>query len=59
MTYMSQEKDAQCFVEFTDHSSEITQVKFSQSNANRAFSSSMDKLFKVYDIGSKCIIKNI
>ena len=49
-----------CFAEFGEHTSEVTQVKFSYgASIQRAFSCSLDKTFKVYDIPSKCIIKQI
>ena len=49
----------QCIVEFGDHTSEVTQVQLSRSSSNRAFSASLDKTFKVYDIAAKCTLKNI
>jgi WD40 repeat protein len=56
MNNMSQ-CDSSSISEFTDHTSEVTKVKF--SNGLRAFSASLDKLFKVYDIAAKCVLKNI
>ena len=49
-----------CLTEFGEHTSEVTQVKFSYgASMQRAFSCSLDKTFKVYDIPSKCVIKQI
>ena len=47
------------YAEFSEHTSEVTCVKFSQNCANRAFSASTDKQFKVYDLSSKLCIKTI
>ncbi|CDW75055.1 wd domaincontaining protein [Stylonychia lemnae] len=55
----NQNQNNQCIVEFGDHTSEVTQVAFSLNNPMRCFSCSIDKLFKVYDISAKCVIKNI
>lgn len=46
-------------MEYGEHTSEVTQVCFSANNPGRAFSCSADKLFKVYDLGARCSIKNI
>ena len=52
--------NGQCWVEFNDHSSEVTAVQFSfGASQSRAFSCSLDKTFKVYDLPGKCIIKTI
>jgi WD40 repeat protein len=48
-----------CFVEFGEHTSDVTQVKFCSANPTRAFSASLDKQFKVYDIPSKLCVKTI
>lgn len=45
------------FVEFGEHTNEITQVKL--LGTFRALSASLDKQFKVYDIPSKLCIKTI
>ena len=45
------------FVEFGEHSTEVTQVRL--LGTTRAFSGSLDKQFKVYDIPSKLCIKTI
>ena len=45
--------------EFAEHASEVTQVSFASSNCLRAFSCSLDKQFKVYDIGAKLTLKSI
>ena len=49
----------QPFVEFSDHTAEVTQVCFSRSSVNRAFSCSVDKTFKVYDVAAGCTLKSI
>ena len=49
----------QSLVEFGDHTSEVTQVQFSRSSPHRAFSASLDKTFKVYDIAAKCTLKSL
>ena len=49
----------QPFVEFSDHTAEVTQVCFSRSSVNRAFSCSVDKTFKVYDVPAGCTLKSI
>lgn len=49
----------QCFAEFGDHTAEVTQVQFSKSSPHRAFSASLEKTFKVYDIAAKCTLKTI
>ena len=62
MTNMSPsqgETNSLTIAEFSDHTSEVTKVGFSKSNPLRAFSASLDKLFKVYDIAAKCVLKNI
>ena len=46
-------------MEFGEHTAEVTQVKFSQNNAKRAFSAGLDKLFKVYDVAAGCTLKTI
>ena len=51
--------DLACYHEFGEHSQEVTQVAFSQNNSSRAFSASIDKQFKVYDIPAKMCIKTI
>lgn len=38
---------------------EVTVVKFSLMNCARLFTASLDKCFRVYDIGSKQLIKQI
>jgi len=48
-----------CYAEFNEHTSEVTQVKFSPAGVNRAYSASTDKQFKVYDLASKVCIKTI
>ena len=49
-----------CYAEFSEHTSNVTQVRFSSSaSILRAFSASIDKTFKVYDIPSKIVIKQI
>jgi len=53
------EKLSQCLVEFGDHQKEVTQVRFSQSNQLRVFSASLDKQFKVFDVGQQICIKTI
>lgn len=47
--------------EFGDHTQEVTSVLFSKSSGsgNRAFSVSLDKTFRVYDIAAKCTLKVI
>ena len=48
------------YAEFGDHTSSVTQVKFSYgAPMQRAFSCSIDKTFKVYDLPSKTIIKQM
>lgn len=47
------------FAEFGEHTSEVTAVLFSRCNPVRAFSASLDKTFKVYDIAAKCTLKSI
>jgi WD40 repeat protein len=47
----------QPYAEFGEHTAEITQVKL--IGETRAFSASLDKQFKVYDIPSKMCIKTI
>jgi WD40 repeat protein len=50
----------QCFAEFGEHSAEVTCVRFSTgASLQRAFSCSLDKTFRVYDLPSKCTIKQI
>ena len=57
---MKQQEHIAMFAEFGEHTSEVTQVKFSYgAGIIRAFSCSLDKTFKVYDIPSKTIIKQI
>lgn len=46
-------------IEFSEHTGEVTQVAFSLNNSVRAFSCSLDKLFKVYDVAAKCTLKTI
>lgn len=49
-----------CWAEFGDHSAEVTSVRFSiGASLQRAFSCSLDKTFRVYDLPSKCTIKQI
>lgn len=53
-------EDVKCFAEFGDHSAEVTQVRFSfAASQQRAFSCSLDKTFKVYDLPSKTVLKTI
>lgn len=47
------------YAEFGEHQQEVTQVAFSQNNSSRAFSASVDKQFKVYDLSQKMCIKTI
>jgi WD40 repeat protein len=47
------------FAVFGEHLMEVTSVQFSPCTSNRAFSASLDKNMKVYDIPSKTVIKNI
>lgn len=47
------------FLEFGDHTAEVTQVSFSKANACRLFSASLDKTFRVYDLPSKMCIRTI
>jgi WD40 repeat protein len=50
----------QPFAEFGDHTQEVTQVSFSKAGTGvRAFSASLDKTFRVYDIAAKCTLKTI
>lgn len=42
-----------------EHTAEVTAVLFSPVNSTRAFSASIDKTFKVYEIPTKCVLKNI
>ena len=49
-----------CYHEFGDHTGAVTAVKFSYgASLQRAFSGSLDKTFKVYDLPSKMILKQI
>ena len=49
-----------CYHEFGDHTGVVTAVKFSYgASLQRAFSGSLDKTFKVYDLPSKMILKQI
>jgi hypothetical protein len=45
--------------EFAEHTSDVTAVQFSRSAPQRAFSASLDKCFKVYDIPSRVTLKTI
>ena len=47
------------FIEFGDHTAEVTQVAFSKANACRLFSASLDKTFRVYDLPSKMCVRTI
>jgi hypothetical protein len=50
----------QAFLEFGEHQGEVTQVAFSSlHNQDRAFSASLDKTFKVYDLPGRCVLKTI
>lgn len=49
----------QCIAEFSEHTSDVSQVQFSRSSPHRCFSASFDKTFKVYDIPAKCTLKTI
>ena len=44
--------------EFSDHTSEVTGVALSKTGA-RAFSCSLDKTFRVYDLANRCTLKTI
>lgn len=46
-------------IEFAEHTSDVTAVQFSKSSPQRAFSASLDKSFKVYDIPAKVTLKSI
>ena len=49
-----------CFHEFGDHTGAVTAVKFSYgASLQRAFSGSLDKTFKVYNIPAKTVLKQI
>jgi len=47
------------FAEFAEHTSDVTAVQFSKSSPQRAFSASLDKTFKVYDVAARCTLKSI
>ena len=47
-----------CYHEFSEHTGAVTAVKFSfGASLERAFSASVDKTFKVYDLPTKMILK--
>lgn len=49
-----------CYHEFSDHTAAVTSVKFSYAaSLQRAFSGSLDKTFKVYDLPSKLVLRTI
>ena len=49
-----------CYHEFSEHTGAVTAVKFSYgASLHRAFSASVDKTFKVYDLPSKMVLKQI
>ena len=57
---IGQGRQTGCYHEFGDHSGAVTSVKFSfGASLQRAFSGSLDKTFKVYDLPSKTILKQI
>jgi len=62
MTQLLSQKESQGtpLMSWNDHSAEVTQVRFSfAASILRAFSSSLDKTFRVYDLPSKVCIKQI
>lgn len=55
----NQPQEQQYFVEFGQHTQEVTCVAFSPSCSNRIFSASVDKQVKVYDVSERMCIKTI
>ena len=43
------QQSQQCYHEFKDHQSEVTQVKFSPNSSRRLFTGSMDKSVRIWD----------
>ena len=49
-----------CYHEFSEHTGAVTSVKFSYgASLQRAFSASLDKTVKVYDLPTKMVLKQI
>ena len=56
----SSSNHAGCQHEFSEHTAAVTSVRFSYgASLDRAFSGSLDKTFKVYDLPSRLVLKTI